>query len=213
MASRILHLAAAQKIMQRADVPQPERFRIGSILPDAFENRDERAVTHFILRLEGGAKTYDLTRFRALFGARLLEDGLYLGYYLHLIEDMVFRKIVYHDHHWLPDTPEKVRRLHEDYRHINAWAIAHYGLKDDLTAPENFSAEALYDYFPFQLEELLREAHADFSCEEDDHSYFFFTREMAQEFTAQASELCLRELEALRTGRPPLNEYNWTWGA
>lgn len=41
-----------------------------------------------------------VSRSRFLF--KMVEDDLYLGYYLHLIQDLFFRNFVYHRCHWQP---------------------------------------------------------------------------------------------------------------
>ena len=53
MASRILHLAAARLILNECPAPDEERFRLGSILPDA----GERVSAHFRTAIDGGART------------------------------------------------------------------------------------------------------------------------------------------------------------
>lgn len=214
MASRILHLAVAERLLTRTDIPQPERFRLGSVLPDAYEGgREARWKTHLLIHTPEGGRTNDLTAFRARFGERLKTDGLYLGYYFHLLEDMVFRRVVYQENGWRPDTPEKVERLHGDYRRCNAWAIRRYGVRDTLRLPDDFRSEALYEWFPFCPEALLEALHDDFAPCEENGTYFFFHEEMAADFVRRAEALCLRELEALRSGAPPVNEYDWVWGA
>ena len=95
MASRILHLAAAKLILDEHPVADEKRFRLGSILPDA----GERVSAHFRVRIDGGTKTMmALSGFRARFADKM-DDPLYLGYYLHLVQDIVFRKVFYLDHY------------------------------------------------------------------------------------------------------------------
>ena len=136
MASRILHLAAAKLILDEHPAADEKRFRLGSILPDA----GERVSAHFRVRIDGGTKTMmALGGFRARFADKM-DDPLYLGYYLHLVQDIVFRKVFYLDHGWKVDSPQKVERLYDDYRILNTWAIEKFALREDLTAPEDFSA-------------------------------------------------------------------------
>lgn len=119
MASRILHLAAAKLILDEHPAADEKRFRLGSILPDA----GDRVSAHFRVRIDGGTKTMmALSDFRARFADKM-DDPLYLGYYLHLVQDIVFRKVFYLDHGWKVDSPQKVERLYDDYRILNTWAI------------------------------------------------------------------------------------------
>ena len=159
MASRILHLAAAKLILDEHPAADEKRFRLGSILPDA----GERVSAHFRVRIDGGTKTMmALGGFRARFADKM-DDPLYLGYYLHLVQDIVFRKVFYLDHGWKVDSPQKVERLYDDYRILNTWAIEKFALREDLTAPENFSAEPICAVSDFALPEFLAELHADFT--------------------------------------------------
>ena len=88
MASRILHLAAAKLILDEHPAADEKRFRLGSILPDA----GERVSAHFRVRIDGGTKTMmALGGFRARFADKM-DDPLYLGYYLHLVQDIVFAR-------------------------------------------------------------------------------------------------------------------------
>ena len=119
MASRILHLAAAKLILDEHPAADEKRFRLGSILPDA----GERVSAHFRVRIDGGTKTMmALGGFRARFADKM-DDPLYPGYYLHLVQDIVFRKVFYLDHGWKVDSPQKVERLYDDYRILNTWPL------------------------------------------------------------------------------------------
>ena len=209
MASRILHLAAARLILNECPSPDEARFRLGSILPDA----GERVSAHFRTALDGGAKTMmALGDFRERFSERM-DDPLYLGYYLHLVQDVVFRKVFYLDHGWKPDTPEKIERLYADYRILNAWAIKAYALRDDLTMPEDFAAEPLAAVSRFALPEFLAELRADFRTPPPPGECVFFTKAIAAEFLESAVPLCLREIAALREGRTAVDERAWAWAS
>ena len=197
MASRILHLAAAKLILDEHPVADEKRFRLGAILPDA----GARVSAHFRTEIDGGTKTMmALSDFRARFADKM-DDPLYFGYYLHLVQDIVFRKVFYLDHGWKTDSLEKIERLYADYRILNTWAIEKYALRNDLTAPENFSAEPLCAVYDFKLPEFLAELHAD------------FTKAIAEEFLTAAVPLCLRETTALREGKTAVDERAWAWAS
>ena len=55
-----------------------------------------------------------MERFRHEFHALLYQeqDALYFGYYLHLIQDLIFRRLMYEDYHWNPVPDGNVLRLH-----------------------------------------------------------------------------------------------------
>ena len=190
MASRILHLAAAKLILDEHPAADEKRFRLGSILPDA----GERVSAHFRVRIDGGTKTMmALGGFRARFADKM-DDPLYLGYYLHLVQDIVFRKVFYLDHGWKVDSPQKA-------------------LREDLTAPENFSAEPICAVSDFALPEFLAELHADFTTPPPPGECVHFTKAIAEEFLAAAVPLCRREIAALRGGTTAVDERAWAWAA
>ena len=209
MASRILHLAAAKLVLDEYAPDDEKRFRLGSILPDA----GERVSAHFRTEIDGGRKTImALDDFRARFADKM-DDPLYLGYYLHLVQDIVFRKVFYLDHGWKTDSLEKIERLYADYRVLNTWAIKKFALRDDLTAPENFSAEPLAAVSRFELPEFLAELHADFVTPPPPGECVYFTKAIAEEFLQRAVPLCLREIAALREGKTAVDEYAWAWSS
>ena len=142
-----------------------------------------------------------------------MDDPLYLGYYLHLVQDVVFRKVFYLDHGWKPDTPEKIERLYADYRILNAWAIEAYALRDDLSTPEDFAAEPLAAVSRFALPEFLAELHADFRTPPPPGECVYFTKAIAAEFLESAVPLCLREIAALREGSTAVDECAWAWAS
>ena len=85
-----MHYAITDKILQLFPMHDGARLRFGAVLPDASVNKRK---THFRIYNEKlGIRLYDLESYRAQFGERMQKDDLYLGYYLHLIEDALYRK-------------------------------------------------------------------------------------------------------------------------
>lgn len=207
MASRILHLAAAVCILDECPVADRKRFRLGSVLPDA----GQPVSAHFRANIDGGRKTMmALGKFRARFADRM-DDPLYLGYYLHLVQDVVFRKVFFLERGWHPDSAEKVERLYTDYRILNAWAIEKYALCDDLAVPENFAAEPLAAVSDFALPKFFAELRADFITPPPPGECVYFTKAIAEEFLDRAVPLCRRELAALREGASVVDGRAWAW--
>ena len=214
MASRILHLAAVEKITERIPIQEQNRFRLGILLPDACRMGDSKAISHFRIPICGGSKkTCDLQSFRDTFRDELKTDALYLGYYLHLIQDLVFRRLVYGVYSWDPRVPGNVERLHEDYRRLNSHVIAQYGLKKDLALPENFCGEKINTVYPFDVHALFSRLNHDFEGETGQQEYtaFFFTQEMAAEFIGKAAEVCIAEVQALQAGKQGVKPYDYAW--
>lgn len=88
MASSIIHYAIACELIKRRHFKSPDRLKLGSILADAGYNGN----SHMKIAVAGGhKKTYDLDGYRNTYGESMKQDDLYLGYYLHLIQDIIYR--------------------------------------------------------------------------------------------------------------------------
>ena len=134
MASGIMHLAIIKKISETYRCKEPKRLNFGAVLPDYSEDRRKAHLR--ILVWGRNKRTYDLNGFRARFGAKIREDDLYLGYYLHLVQDVIYRHFVYDRYHWNPNIPGHTEKLHNDYSLLNLYVREKYGLENDLRIPE-----------------------------------------------------------------------------
>ena len=208
MASGMIHLAVTKKICNNYCYKNKARLEFGAVLPDFAENRND---SHRRAVLWGGSKrTYDLNGFREEFREKILEDDLYLGYYLHLIQDVIYRHFVYDHYEWDPMKPGNVERLHNDYSILNRYVRETYDLKNDFIIPENFEHEALAGIADFDPEFLLASMNRFFE-EEGRGEIFFFTKEMADRYIELAAKTCLEELEALRGGASVMDSYDLAW--
>lgn len=116
MASRIMHLAIAGGVAQKTEIKDIKRFRLGIVLPDAYSPEVNTEISHLKINiLEGTKKTYKLAYFRETYADEIIKDSLYLGYYMHLIQDILYRKFVYDKYKWNPMIEGNVKRLHNDY--------------------------------------------------------------------------------------------------
>lgn len=213
MASRIMHLAVAKKLLAEYPAKDINRFLVGVILPDVYNNPMEQDNSHFKETVcEDTKRTYDLTKFRELFGGKVKTDDLYLEYYMHLVQDLVYRRFVYKEHHWNPKLPGNVDRLHNDYALLNTYVVGRYLLTDDLRIPQGFAEEELNQRFRFDLGRFLQEMKRDFQPY-DNGKIFFFTEEMADTFIEIAVEVCREELKALQSGGALLDEMEYTWSS
>lgn len=207
MASSIIHLAITENIMQGMNIKDPYRLRLGSILPDGVIHGNG----HMKIRICNETRsTYDLEGFRERFRARMREDDLYLGYYLHLIQDILYRRVMYSKYHWDPLAPGNVERLYRDYAITNAYVAEKCGLKPDLIRELDLTGEPLLAIAEFDVKELVTRVQNQFTPVEDT-GIFFFTREMADEFMESAILLCREELQNLAEGKPGMNSDEWSW--
>ena len=207
MASSIMHLAVTQELLRRQPFRNADRLAFGAILPDAEVDRAGH-LTRFMWGLN--KKTYDFERFRAEFGERMRTDDLYLGYYLHLVQDVCYRHFVYDQYQWDPLIPGNVEKLYQDYTVINRYVASRYHVNADIAVPDHLEDEAIGSIGMFDVDGMMAALTAYFQPVTD-HDVFFFTRDMADEYVMQATEACLHELKALQTGVGLINSYDCAW--
>lgn len=207
MSSRIVHLAIAGEINKIHPLPEPERFSLGSILPDACP--DKKAHYRKLLA-EGTRRTLDLSGFRGLYGDRLLSDSLYLGYYLHLLQDILFRNEIYEVVGFDPRPAGNIPQLHLDYRLTNRYVINKYGLTNQVRVPAGLEAEPLWQEWQFALTPFLEELARDFR-DTPRGAPIYFTEAVADRLIHRSVRLCLQELEALRNETGFFDEERSSW--
>ena len=223
MASRIMHLAVADALADANGFligkEKRDRFLFGSLLPDASETK----ASHFpkyIPEKDGTEiwKTFDLTAFREQYGEDMKTDPLYLGYYLHLLQDILFRKIMYGETDYDPHVPGNIPLLYEDYRTVGGWIIRTRKLTlPDI--PEGLGKEdKLLGRFPFRLQAFEEELKKDFLGYEPDpggeERTHFLHREIAERFIDGSVELCQAEIRWLsgvgKDRAPDEHAFRWT---
>ena len=95
MASSIVHLAITNELTKVIDFSDSARLKFGAVVVDAGAGGNQYGNTHMKIFVEDGKKkTYNLDRYREMFGERMLKDDLYMGYYLHLVQDALYRHYV-----------------------------------------------------------------------------------------------------------------------
>ena len=207
MASSAVHLAITEELIRRRKFRNPDRLRFGAVLPDFRKSGNSHL---FIYPCGGYKKAYDMAGFRALFAERIREDDLYLGYYLHLVQDIGYRHYVYDRYQWNPMLPGNVDRLHNDYTLVNPHIVARYRLQNKLTIPEDFASEPLAELAEFDTDELLRAMQV-FLTEKPEGEVFFFTQEMTDEFIEESIAACMEEIDRIERGEPLTDGYDNAW--
>lgn len=205
MASRIMHLACGVQLLDvLPDAVDASRFLTGELLPDCAPGA--RAEAHFLTR-RNGLRTYDVQAFRQKFADMLLQDGIVLGYYLHLVQDLVFRRFMYAGMGFDPRREGYLAGLHSDYRRLNRLLIRRYGLKVFSVAD---SAAPLDGIAPFDLAALPGQLATDFA-DEGAPDAFFFTVEMAERYIDEAVDKSRAELRAILSGGVLTDPADWAW--
>ena len=212
MASRIIHLAITNELSQQYNFSNIDRLYFGTIIPDGVSSRQDYILSHFKLRIsDTGKRSYNLTEYKEKFGNLLKADDLYLGYYLHLIQDLLYRHFMYDRYHWNPKPDGNIERLHDDYKQINAYVISKYGLYIDIHVPNGFASEKINEIADFEPDRFIQELKNDFERIEYKER-FFFTDNMVDEYIQWAVEYCKKELATLENGSYYFDEYEWSWG-
>jgi hypothetical protein len=207
MASSLVHLAIIEELTKGHKFKDIGRLKFGAVLPDA----GERNIGHLKITVPPTyMRTYDFEGFRNRYGSLLMTDDLYLGYYLHLVQDLCYRHFVYDRYHWNPMIPGNVEKLHNDYAITNHYVVEKYNLKNDLAVPEDFAEEKINEICRFDLLWLTRSINSYFR-EAGEGEIFFFTKEMTDEFIAEAVDACQKELNALKTGIGMINGSENGW--
>lgn len=207
MASSIIHYAITCELIKRRQFNNPDRLKLGSILVDPGYNGN----SHMKISVAGGHKnTYDLDGYKSIYGELMKQDDLYLGYYLHLIQDILYRHLVYDKYHWNPLIPGNVEKLHRDYAIGNFYVVQKYNLKNEVTIPADFDKEPINQVCSFDLEGLVQNMNSYFEPSEED-DIFFFTKEMADEYIAEAVGYCIQELDNLECQNAGTDGYLSAW--
>lgn len=207
MASGIVHYAITCELIKKRQFGNTDRLKLGSVLADSGYNGN----SHMKISVAGGhKKTYDLEGYRNLYGKLMKQDDLYLGYYLHLLQDIIYRHFVYDKYHWNPLIPGNVEKLHRDYAIANYYVVQKYELKNDLKIPADFDKEELNRICAFDLTGLEQNMSSYFVPIKDD-DIFFFTKEMTDEYISEAVECCMQELDNLEKEDEGMDAYIQAW--
>ncbi len=207
MASSIIHLAITNELTKKYEFKNIARLKFGACLPDAGKGK----ASHLKIDVWGrNKKTYDFEYFRSKFGDLMKSDDLYLGYYLHLVQDICYRHFVYDKYKWNPRIPGNVERLHNDYAIINHYVAVKYGLVNDFIAPNDFERERICEICEYDIHRLMMDMDSFFTDVKDDE-IFFFTREMADEYISEGVAFCMNELKALDGEGSPIDSYDNAW--
>ncbi len=198
MAQRIVHYLIAVRLAEEYPVSDRQRFLIGSLLPDAYLSVRERDITHYKVS-EDGIHYSDFRRFREEFHDLVLHDDLYLGYYLHLAEDALYRRYLRTHDYRRPMNPEQRVQLHQDYHILNSLLIKQHGMRNELTAPIDLAGEPISRILSFQLPELIDDLNNDFH-EQVHGTCRYVTPDIINGFIEEAYPFCAQEMNVVRNG-------------
>ena len=212
MAQRTIHYVFGELLLRECPVRDRQRFLLGSILPDAYADRADREATHLMDRSRPGFGFFDFDVFRERFAPQLAEDDLYLGYYMHLVEDNFYRSFFRERVGIAIDAqnPEQIAVLHRDYTLLNTYIVSHFGIENCLEHPADFEREPLNVLARFDLDRFLAAFTADFT-EKREGGTHFLTEALLDEYLARYLADALRELRTVRRGGRWLRAADMAW--
>lgn len=214
MAQRTIHYVYGELLLRECPVRDRKRFLLGSILPDAYCAHEERKLAHFTNRSTPGTMYFDFDAFRRRFGERMAADDLYLGYYMHLVEDNFYR-VFFRERVGVSidaQKPEQVARLHRDYTLLNAYIVKRYGVQNEVERPPDFEEEPINEIAHFDLDRFLREFAGDFTRQAEGETRFL-TESLLDEFLERHLPQGLRELRTVQAGGRGLVARDMAWTA
>ena len=160
MASSMIHLAIVQEMRKKVSFRDINRLFLGVILPDGAVAGNSHLKKKIC---ENTRYTYDLECFRDRYGKYMEKDDLYLGYYLHLIQDMLYRRFMYGEHGWNSSVPGNVEKLHRDYEILNEYVSKKYGLFQEMIQELDLTEEPLAQLAEFDVKGLIKEVRREFT--------------------------------------------------
>ena len=160
MASSMIHLAIVQEMRKKVSFRDINRLFLGVILPDGAVAGNSHLKKKIC---ENTRYTYDLECFRDRYGKYMEKDDLYLGYYLHLIQDMLYRRVMYGEHGWNSSVPGNVEKLHRDYEILNEYVSKKYSLSQEMIQELDLTKEPLAQLAEFDVKGLIKEVRREFT--------------------------------------------------
>lgn len=211
MAQRLIHYLLGEMLSKEIELKNKERFLLGSVMPDAYKELKYRDKTHFANRTDG--TYFDFNLFREKFGRQMNEDDLYLGYYMHLVEDVFYRQFIHRDEFRVPKGQEEVSMLHNDYHILNSYIVSKYNCQNILQDKINLDSEKIMEIAEFRIEGFLRDFVGDFSDKTQGETVFV-TENMLDQFIEEYVPVMLEELRAVKKDKSILvaKDYKWKRG-
>lgn len=208
MAQRTVHYLFGEMIARQTGLEDKERFLLGSILPDAVD-ADDKGRSHFKVKTD--TMVYiDFDAFQTRYFDRMLRDDLYLGYYMHLVEDAFYRCFVHQNRIVMPRTRAEVDCLHNDYHILNSYIVEKYRIHNILDKAVISGDETICNISAFHIQESLDKLSAEF-MEQTHGTTVFLTEEILDKFIETYIPLAIKEVKCIKSGRSNFRTGDYTW--
>lgn len=211
MAQRTIHYLFGEIFSGQIKFKDKNRFLLGSVLPDAYADGCERDVTHFACTDPTGNYVYfNFEKYREKYFELIQKDDLYLGYYMHLVEDDFYRQFIYNNQFKMPRNKKEVTILHNDYHVLNSYIVKKYNIQNKLEEPDDLKREPISEIATFRIDGFLKDMAYDF-IEKMTGETRFLTENMLDEFIDKYAALGIKELQNIQLGRCFLRATDYAW--
>ena len=166
MGSRVMHYCITSLLAKELQIDD-DQFLLGGIAPDVHKNMNApKNVSHFVRSDSEGKIFADYFGFSEKY-LNHMKDPFYLGYFYHLISDVIWVEVVYNKKiKWLPQLEKKEALLmyYRDFWRLNGKLIDHYSLINRLMEVKPVEIEEIdYKYLP----ELIKDLEIDFARKDE----------------------------------------------
>lgn len=166
MGSRVMHYCITSLLAKELQIDD-DQFLLGGIAPDVHKNMNApKSISHFIRADRDGKFFADYTGFSEKY-LNHMKDPFYLGYFYHLISDVIWVEEIYNKKiKWLPQPDKKEAQLmyYRDFWRLNGKLIDYYSLEIKPLAVKLVEIEEIdYRYLP----ELIKNMEVDFTMKDE----------------------------------------------
>ena len=212
MAQRTIHMLFATLLVNKLKISDKNRFFIGSIMPDAYINPEDRKISHFIKYIsDENCLYFAFNDFYNRFNCKIIRDDLYLGYYAHLVEDAFYRYYLYYEKEFLSKIKSyELDILHADYQVLNSFIAKKYDMPMQIEIPKNYCKEELNEITEFDIGQIIHAYETDIT-EIVNNKTVMLTEEMLEEFVSKYIEIIADELRSVKNGKSLLNVLDYKW--
>lgn len=166
MGSRIMHYCITARLAKEFKIDD-NQFFLGGIAPDVNKNmKTPKTISHFVRTNDEGQIFADYLGFREKY-LRYMREPFYLGYFFHLISDVIWvEEIYYKKIKWLPQPDKKEAQLkyYRDFWRLNGKLIDYYSIEYRPMEAKSIEIEEIdYRYLP----ELVKDLENDFAMKDE----------------------------------------------
>jgi len=165
MGSRVMHYCITTLLAKELKIFD-DQFFLGGIAPDVHKNMNApKSISHFVNINNEGKAYADYFQFHEKY-LRNMSEPFYLGYFYHLLSDVIWVEEIYNKKiKWLPQPDKKEAQLkyYRDFWRLNGKLIDYYSLEIRSMDVKPIEIEEIdYRYLP----ELIKELEVDFEMKD-----------------------------------------------